>query len=75
MFKVILLIVLFNTQSGEITGIWNEQGALPAFETVEQCEEVIKNEVPKAKLPDGLSVYAECIAPSAAKEVKTGIIT
>lgn len=63
MFKVILLILLFDPSTGEIKGIWSENGALPSFETVEQCEAVVEKDVLSIPLPNGLSIYAECIFP------------
>ena len=65
MFKVLLLIIMYNTQTGEIAGIWQDNGKMPAFESMQQCEEVLKNEVPKAQLPPGFSVDARCIEPGA----------
>lgn len=73
MLKVLLLIVLYNSSTGELQGVWEVQGQLPAFETLDQCEEVIKNEVPGFEVPKGFSLSARCIEPS--EGLKTGLTT
>ncbi len=77
MFKVLLIIVLFNSSTGELQGIWNQQGQLPAFETMEQCEAVIAKEVPRAlaDLPKGMTISAQCIEPGANKQSEAGTRT
>jgi hypothetical protein len=74
MFKVLLLIVLFNSSTGEIQGIWNQQGQLPAFESREACELVVSKEVPPmlADLPQGMTLSATCIEPGADHKSETG---
>lgn len=63
MLKVILLIVLFNSSTGELKGVWSDNGNLPSFETVEQCEAVIEKDLPQFTVPDGFSLSAKCIFP------------
>jgi len=77
MFKVLLLIVLFNSSTGELQGIWNQQGQLPAFATMEECEAVVAREVPRAlaDLPKGMTISAQCIEPGAVKQSAPGTRT
>lgn len=77
MFKVLLLIVLFNSSTGELQGIWNQQGNLPAFATMEECQAVVAKEVPRAlaDLPQGMTLSAQCIEPGADHKSETGPTT
>lgn len=70
MLKVILLVVLFNTQSGELGGVWTENGKLPTVETLQQCEEIIAKHAGEflSAAPKGFTVSAQCIFPG--KDVK-----
>lgn len=77
MFKVLLLIVLFNSSTGEIQGIWNQQGQLPAFENIEACELVVQKEIPRLleNLPTGMTLSAQCIEPGAGEKIVPGVRT
>jgi hypothetical protein len=69
MMKVLLLIVLFNSQTGELQGAWHQGGLLPAFETMDDCQKVVREQVPTllGELPNGMTLVAQCIEPGAEK--------
>lgn len=75
MFKVILLVVLFNTSTGELAGMWSENGKVPAFPTLEACEAVIEENMSAmlAAAPPGFTVSAQCIFPG--KDAKETVTT
>jgi hypothetical protein len=56
---------MYNYSTGEIVSVYQQNGKLPGFETVQECEEVIKNDLHKLQTPAGYGVYAKCIEPSA----------
>lgn len=75
MLKVLLLIVLYNSATGELQGVWQQGGNLPSFETVEQCEDVVRKEVSKFQVPTGMSLKAQCIEPGVDNHIASGVRT
>lgn len=57
MLKIVLIAVLFNTHTGELS-----TGMSKGFETTQQCEEFVKANEPEA--PMGFKWYHQCINPS-----------
>ena len=59
MIKVVLLLLLYNTHSGEVLQHYDP---IPGYESMDQCKEVLAS-VLKESVPYGMSVRGYCLAP------------
>lgn len=64
MIKVILLIVMYSTGTGEIVSVYQQGGALPGFPSMAACQEAVKKDLPNLKAPNGYGLYAKCVEPT-----------
>lgn len=60
MLKVVLFLVLFNSESGEVL-----RSRAVAFETMDQCEAALTEE--RKANSDGLAIDGVCLIPSIRK--------
>lgn len=65
MIKVLLLIILYNSNTGELVSVYQQNNKLPGFPSLAACEAAVKNDVPNFQVPPGLSINVKCIDPSA----------
>jgi hypothetical protein len=61
--KVLLLILMYNTSTGEIVSVYQQNGKLPGFPSMQACQEAVKNDLPSLKAPVGYSLSAKCVEP------------
>lgn len=63
MIKALLIILLYNTSTGEVVSVYEQNGMLPGFPSKAICEETIKQDLKLLKVPQGYALSATCVEP------------
>jgi hypothetical protein len=64
MIKVLLLILMYNTSTGEVVSVYQQNGKLPGFPSMQTCLDAVKHDLHNLQAPTGYSLDAKCIQPT-----------